>query len=109
MQLLIHHKQWKWEEKWVNIIDHKRKAQLYCHKGCKAQIKFGYDKRKLKWVVSDFVIKHSHEMMPLEYAQFDSLFWHIDETTQAQINSLRMSGVPPKHIMEYLARQFDGH
>lgn len=93
---------------WLNLPGRKRKPRSDFRVNCPARFQVNFDRTKNKWAVKNFVPQHSHELVKSEHVNFLRAHRNIDESSKAEINSLRKAGVQTTHIVNVLAMQSGG-
>ena len=109
LRIFVCQREGKRRSEWSNLSGRKRNPRPDFRVNCPAKFQVNFDRSKNRWFVKKFVQEHSHELVKYEHVNFLRSHRNIDESTKAEINSLRKGGVQTSHIVNVLAMQSGGY
>ncbi|CAA0818605.1 Armadillo repeat-containing kinesin-like protein 3 [Striga hermonthica] len=97
------------DKKWLEKEDKTREPRPMTRVGCPALFRVKYNKRLKKFVVTEFVKKHNHELMTEEGVSF--LFSHrsVKESDLVEAISMHEVGWRTSEIMNFFAHRAGGY
>ncbi|CAA0825035.1 Protein FAR1-RELATED SEQUENCE 5, partial [Striga hermonthica] len=97
------------DKKWLEKEDISREPRPLTRVGCPAVFRVKYNKRLKKFVVTEFVKKHNHELMTEEGVSF--LFSHqsVKESDLVEAISMHEVGWRTSEIMNFFAHRAGGY
>ncbi|KAK0574748.1 hypothetical protein LWI29_028421 [Acer saccharum] len=97
------------EQKYIDKTDKKREPRGQTREGCRAVMKIRIERNSMMWVVREFVIEHTHNLLPPNHIQFLRSHRSVKDSEIAQLQSWRTVGVKTAQVMDYLVDQSGGY
>ena len=93
------------DQKYIDKTDKKREPRGQTREGCRAAFKIKIDRTSMMWVVTEFVIEHTHNLAPHNHIQFLRSHRSVKDSAIAQLHSWRTVGVKTAQVMDHLVDQ----
>ncbi|TXG60852.1 hypothetical protein EZV62_012215 [Acer yangbiense] len=88
------------EQKYMDKTNKKREPRGQTREGCRAAMKIKIERNSMMWVVSEFVIEHTHNLSPPNHIQFLRSHRSVKDSEIAQLQSWRTVGVKTAQVMD---------
>ncbi|TXG72739.1 hypothetical protein EZV62_001318 [Acer yangbiense] len=93
------------EQKYMDKTDKKREPRGQTREGCRVAMKIKIERNSMMWVVSEFVIEHTHNLSPPNHTQFLRSHRSVKDSEIEQLQSWGTVGVKTAQVMDHLVDQ----